>query len=67
MLKLTLYCLSVTVEDLNYNEDMKTNNLGTNYSVVLDSTLGARSCRALNFSCDIFTYPVMEIMFKGRK
>ena len=42
MFKLTLYCLSVTVDDLNLQQRYRYENiniLGTRYFVVLDSTL----------------------------
>ena len=45
MFKLTIYCLSVTVEDLNLQSRYRyedRNNLGTRYFVLLDGTLGAR-------------------------
>ena len=45
MFKLALYCLSVTVEDLNLWQIYKyedINFLGTHYFIPLNSTLGAR-------------------------
>ena len=45
MFKLTLYCLSVTVEDLDLERKCRykdINILRIHYFVVLDSTLGAR-------------------------
>ena len=50
MFKLTLYCLSVIVEDLNLNEDI--NISGTCYFILLAATFGAgtRHKSAPNFS-----------------
>ena len=45
IVKLTLYCVSVTAEDLNLQQryrDKDINVLGTCYFIVLDSTLGAQ-------------------------